>query len=45
MKKTLIYYTPEYMDLAVKLRDNYLLNDYEADIISESEQDDRGASL
>ena len=40
MKKTLIYYTPEYKDLAVKLRDNYLLNDHKADIISESEQDD-----
>ena len=40
MKKTLIYYKLEYLDLAVKLRDNYLLHGHEADIISESEQDD-----
>jgi hypothetical protein len=40
MKKTLIFYKPEYIDLAVKLRDNYIAHDYEADIISVKEQDD-----
>ena len=27
MKKTLIYYKPEYINLAAKLRDNYLAHD------------------
>ena len=41
MKKTLIYYKPEYIDLAANLRDNYLAHDFEeVDIISEQEQDD-----
>ncbi|MBR4606932.1 MAG: hypothetical protein IKO41_12010 [Lachnospiraceae bacterium] len=41
MKKTLIYYKPENIDIAVKLYDNYLAHGYEAvDIISEEEQDD-----
>ena len=41
MKKTLIYYKPEYIDQAVKLRDNYLAHGFEeVDIISENEQDD-----
>lgn len=41
MKKTLIYYKPEYIDIALHLRQNYLAHDYEnVDIISENEQDD-----
>lgn len=40
MRKTLIYYKPEYIDLAMKLRDNYLEHNNAADIISEQEQDD-----
>lgn len=41
MKKTLIYYKPEYIDQAVRLRDNYLAHGFEeVDIISENEQDD-----
>ena len=40
MKKTLIYYKPEFIDIAVKLRENYLAYHKEADIISEEEQDD-----
>ena len=41
MKKTLIYYRPEYVDLAIKLRDNYRKHDHEkADIVSEEEHDD-----
>ena len=41
MKKTLIFYKPEYADLAIKLRDNYRANDHEkADIISVEEHDD-----
>ena len=41
MKKTLIFYKPEYADLAVKLRDNYRAHDHgEADIVSEAEHDD-----
>ena len=41
MKKTLIFYKPEYADLASKLRDNYRAHDHgEADIISEEEHDD-----
>ena len=41
MKKTLIYYKPEYADLAIKLRDNYRAHNHEdADIVSEVEHDD-----
>lgn len=41
MKKTLIFYKPEYADLAIKLRDNYRAHDHEAaDIVSVEEQDD-----
>ena len=41
MIKTLIYYKPEYSDLARNLRENYLAHDHEkVDIISEEEQDD-----
>ena len=41
MKKTLIFYKPEYADLAIKLRDNYRAHDHgETDIVSEEEHDD-----
>ena len=40
MKKTLIYYKPEYADLAIKLRDNYRVHDHAADIVSAEEHDD-----
>ena len=41
MKKSLIFYKPEYADLAVKLRDHYRAHGHETvDIISEEEQDD-----
>lgn len=40
IKKTLIYYMPKYIDLAEKLRDNYLEHHYDVDIISQKEQDD-----
>ena len=41
MKKTLIYYKPEHIEVAVKLRENYLAHHHEeVDIISENEQDD-----
>lgn len=41
MKKTLIYYKPQHIDAAVKLRENYLAHHHDAaDIISETEQDD-----
>ena len=41
MKKTLIFYKPEYTDLAIKLRDNYRAHDHgDADIVSEEEHDD-----
>lgn len=41
MKKSLIFYKPEYVDLAVKLRDHYRAHGHEkANIISEEEQDD-----
>ena len=41
MKRTLIFYKPEYVDLAVKLRDHYRAHGHEkANIISEEEQDD-----
>lgn len=43
MKKTLIFYKPEYADLAIKLRDNYRAHDHEeADIVSAEEHDDIG---
>ena len=41
MKKTLIFYKPEYTDLAIKLRDNYRAHDHEkVDIVSVEEHDD-----
>ncbi len=40
MSGTLIYYKPEYIDLAEELRDNYIAHHKEADIISEEEHDD-----
>lgn len=41
MRKTLIFYKPEYSDLARDLRENYLAHDHKkVDIISEEEQDD-----
>ncbi len=41
MKKTLIFYKPEYADLAIKLRDNYRAHDHaEADIVSAEAHDD-----
>ncbi len=39
--KTLIYYMPEYGEVAEKIRDNYIAHHHnEVDIISETEQDD-----
>ena len=39
MRKTLIFYKPEYSDLARDLCENYLAHDHEkVDIISEEEQ-------
>ena len=41
MKRTLIFYKPAYVDLAMKLRDNYRAHNHgEADIVSEEEHDD-----
>ena len=40
MLRTLIYYKPEHIDVAKKLRDNYIAHQIEADIISEDEYDD-----
>ena len=41
MSRTLIYYMPEYYEVAEKLRDNYIEHKHkEVDIISETEQDD-----
>ena len=41
VKKTLIFYKPEYTDLAIKLRDNYRAHDHEkVDIVSVEEHDD-----
>ena len=40
MWRTLIYYKPEYYDLAKKLQDNYIAHSKEADIISEEKLDD-----
>ena len=41
MSRTLIYYMPKYVEVAEKIRDNYIAHDHkEVDIISETEQDD-----
>ena len=41
MKKTLIFYKPEYADMAIKLRDNYRAHDHAAaDIVSVEEHED-----
>ena len=40
MWKTLIYYKPEYTNLAKNLQENYIAHQKDADIISEVEQDD-----
>ena len=41
MKKTLIYYKPENIDIAIELRNNYFSHGYEeVDIISDNEHDD-----
>ena len=41
MKKTLIYFLPEYINLAQKLKENYIEHQHgEVDLISETEQDD-----
>ncbi len=40
MWRTLIYYKPEYIDLAKKLQENYIAHQKDTDIISEEEQDD-----
>ena len=41
MQKTLIYYMPEYGDLAKTIRDNYIVHHHgQVDLVSEEEQDD-----
>ena len=40
MKKTLIFYKPEYADLAIKLRDNYCAHDHEETVIVSVEEHD-----
>lgn len=40
MWRTLIYYKPEYIDLAKKLQENYMAHQKDTVIISEEEQDD-----
>ena len=40
MWRTLIYYKPEYIDVAMKLQENYIAHQKEADIISKEKQDD-----
>lgn len=41
MKKTLIFYKPEYADMAINLRDNYRAHDHAAaDIVSVEEHED-----
>ncbi len=40
MKRTLIFYKPEYIDLAMKLQENFLSHHHEVDIIPEEERDD-----
>ena len=40
MQRTLIYYKPEHIDVAMKLRENYIAHQKEVDIISEENEDD-----
>ena len=40
MWRTLIYYKPKQIDLAIKLQDNYISHKKETDIISAEEHDD-----
>ena len=40
MWRTLIYYKPKQIDLAIKLQDNYIAHKKETDIISAEEHDD-----
>ena len=41
MLKTLIYFPPEYRDLALKIRENYIEHHHgEVDLVSETEQND-----
>ena len=40
MQRTLIYYKPEHIDVAMKLRENYIGHQKEVDIISEENEDD-----
>lgn len=40
MWRTLIYYKPEYIDIAKKLQDNYIAHQKETDIISEEKEED-----
>ena len=41
MSRTLIYYMLKYVEVAEKIRDNYIAHDHkEVDIISETEQED-----
>ena len=40
MWRILIYYKPEYIDLAKELQENYIAHQKDTDIISEEEQDD-----
>ena len=40
MWRTLIYYKPKQIDLAIKLQDNYIAHKKETDIISAEEYDD-----
>ena len=41
MTKTLIYFPPEYRDLALKIRENYIEHHHgEVDLISETDQND-----
>ena len=41
MTKTLIYFPPEYRDLALKIRENYIEHHHgEVDLVSETDQND-----
>ena len=40
MLRTLIYYKPEYIDVARDLQDNYIAHQKQVDIISKNMQDD-----
>ena len=41
MLKTLIYFPPEYRDLALKIRENYIEHHHgEVDLVSETDQND-----